>query len=91
MRPFLPKQPRTEAEIETLLVPLCRMVRFPGGALKKLEFPRVVWDAHDYAVSQGMQEEELVEFSLRHSRDSGFPFELAYSYMAHFVARLYSE
>lgn len=90
MHTFLPKPPQTEAEIEALLVPLSRMVRFPGGSLRKVEFPRVVWNAHDYAISRGMKEEELVAFGLRHSRESGFPFELTFSYIAHYTALRYS-
>lgn len=88
MRVFLEAPLRTEAQVEPKLICEPRFLRMPDGKHRMTWLPKVVWEAHDYCVARGVGESEFVAWGLRHSEESGWPFDLAYTAVIYHMAHL---
>ena len=87
MNVFSPEPLRTEAQIEPKLSCSPRFMRMPSGKSRMLWMPKLVWEAEDFVVGEGVDPEKLIEWGQRHSQDTGYPFEITYPCIVYEMAR----
>jgi hypothetical protein len=91
MNVFLLDTPESEADVDYLIESRPRSLRMPDGRRLLFWFPRVVWQAEDFAVVSGFKEGELMAWAVEESERTGFPVEITYPFIVYCAAHKAAE
>ncbi len=87
MRVFLKERPESIEDVEQKLESEIMFVPLPEEGYRMMTMPKLVWEAHDYAVAGGLKSEDLTGWAIKQSKLTGYPLELTYPAIVYFAAQ----
>ena len=87
MRVFLKEPLESIEDVERKLESEILFVPLPEAGYRMMTMPKLVWEAHDYAVAGGLKSEDLTGWALKQSELTGYPLEFTYPSIVYFAAQ----